>query len=118
MGIVLERVLSLLPRTPDGKFVRGAKKEFADKLGIDKNIVSQWQAGTNKSYNRYLYQIADLYGVSVTWLLGETDDPTPQPKTARANEELLRLVRQQAPKMTDAEIMELLRVLTEARGNK
>lgn len=119
MGIVLERVLSLLPRTPDGKFVRGAKKEFADKLGIDKNIVSQWQAGTNKSYNRYLYQIADLYGVSVTWLLGETDDPAPQSSSATdQREELKRLLLDVVPKMTDAEIFDLMRDITAARENK
>lgn len=74
MDIVLERILSLLPKKPDGKFVRGAKKDFAISIGYDSgDIVSMWISGDSKSYERKLYQIADAYNVSVEWLKGETD---------------------------------------------
>jgi hypothetical protein len=75
MDITLERILSLIPRKPDGKFVHGAKKAFAEKIdGLNHpQIIADWEAGRNKSYNNYLYQIADKYNVSVEWLKGESD---------------------------------------------
>lgn len=73
MDIMLERVLSLIPRKSDGKFVHGAKKEFCERIGAPVNIVSEWEAEKTKSYRNYLYQIAAEYGVSVEWLKGESD---------------------------------------------
>lgn len=78
MDKTLERILSLIPKKPDGKFVHGAKKEFCDNIGLPANITSEWQRGKCKSYEHYLYKIADVYGVSVEWLKGETDDPSPK----------------------------------------
>ena len=74
----LERILSLIPRKPDGKFVHGAVKKFAIELGLKSgNIISDWIAGRSKSYGGYLYQISALHSVSVEWLQGKTNDPTP-----------------------------------------
>lgn len=74
MDITLERILSLMPHKPDGSLKHGAKKEFADKIGVKHpQIVSDWIAGRNKSYKSYLYAISAKYGVSVEWLRGETD---------------------------------------------
>lgn len=76
MDIVLERILSLIPKGPDGKYVHGAKTKFAKKIGYnDGAIVAMWENGSSISYNKKLYQIADQYHVSVEWLRGETDDP-------------------------------------------
>ena len=75
MDIVLERILSLLPKKPDGKFVRGSKKEFAQSIGYDSgDIVSMWINGSSTSYNGKLHEISAKYGVSVEWLKGETDE--------------------------------------------
>lgn len=77
MDIVLTRILSLIPKKPDGKFVHGALKEFANKLNLKSgNVVSDWMNGRSTSYTSYVYQIADIYNVSVEWLKGETDDPS------------------------------------------
>lgn len=73
MDIVLERILSLIPKKEDGKFVHGAKKAFSDKLNLPHNLVIEWEKGRNKSYHNYLYEIAAKYDVSVEWLKGETD---------------------------------------------
>ena len=35
MDITLERILSLIPKKPDGSYVHGAKKEFAEKCKND-----------------------------------------------------------------------------------
>ena len=78
MDVVLERILSLIPRKPNGKFVHGAKTEFAEKIGVNHpQIVSDWIAKRSSSYKNYVYVIAAKYNVSVEWLRGETDDPTP-----------------------------------------
>ena len=89
MDITLERVLSLIPRKPDGKCVHGAKKVFCLDIGAPSNIVNEWERGVSKSYNNYLYAIAAKHNVSVEWLKGETDEKTPP---ADAESERARLL--------------------------
>lgn len=117
MDIVLERILSLLPHKEDGKLVHGAKKDFADKLGIDNNVITQWTRGASKSYTGYLYQIANIYSVSVEWLKGETDDPAPKEK-ATGNTDILQLLRDSIPLMSNKDLAEAMRLLVESLGNK
>lgn len=50
------------------------QKDLTDFLGVHKNTYSAWNAGRNKSYNKYIYQIADFLGVSVDYLRGDSDD--------------------------------------------
>ena len=73
MDITLERILSLIPKKPNGDFVHGAKKKFCEEIGAPTNIVNEWVRGVSKSYRNYLYQISAMYHVSVEWLKGETD---------------------------------------------
>lgn len=79
MDITLERILSLIPKKPDGKYVHGAKKQFADALGLSHNLVTMWEKGQSQSYRGYIYEIAAKYNVSAEWLKGETDEKSPQP---------------------------------------
>lgn len=117
MDIVLERILSLLPRKEDGKLVHGAKKEFADMLGIDKAVVTQWTNGSSKSYNSYLHQIASAYNVSVDWLMGRIDDPAPKAKES-GNTDILQLLKDAAPLMSNKDLAEAIRLLVESMENK
>ena len=91
MDIVLERILSLLPKKPDGKFIRGSKKEFAQSIGYDSgDIVSMWINGSSTSYNGKLHEISAKYGVSVEWLRGETDEKEkPALKESELDSELI-----------------------------
>ena len=74
LDVSLQRILSLLPTKPDGKIVRGAKKDFAINIGYESgDIVSQWIKGESTSYKNKLHEIASKYDVSVEWLKGETD---------------------------------------------
>lgn len=93
MDIMLERMLSLIPKKADGKYVHGAKKTFCESIGAPTNIVSEWEAGKTKSYRNYLYNVASTYNVSVAWLKGETDDSTPENKkpTVLSDDELQAL---------------------------
>ena len=42
MDIVLERILSLIPKKENGDFVHGSKKEFCQKIDAPTNIVNAW----------------------------------------------------------------------------
>lgn len=89
MDITLERILSLIPHKPDGKFIHGAKKEFAESIGYDSgDIVSMWEKGSSQSYRNKLHEIAAKYDVSVEWLKGETDEKSP-PQDAESEREKL-----------------------------
>lgn len=82
MDITVERILSLLPHNEAGKIKHGAKAELAKSLGFDSgDVVNAWESGKNKSYVKYLYQIATMYGVSIAWLRGDTDDRQPPSTT-------------------------------------
>ena len=109
LDIVLERILSLLPHKPDGKLAHGARRELAEKLGLTNgNLVSNWIAGRSSSYMGYLYQIAGIYGVSVEWLKGETDEKTP---TAQSSDGLTPLQREliaALPHLSDDAVATLL----------
>lgn len=74
MDILLERMLSLIPKKADGKYVHGAKKVFCEKIGAPTNIVSEWEAGKTRSYRNYVHAVAMAYNVSVEWLKGETEN--------------------------------------------
>ena len=115
MDIVLERILSLIPKDSGGKYVHGAKTKFAKKIGYnDGAIVAMWENGSSISYNKKLYQIADQYHVSVEWLQGKTEDKsikeTPDPKIEGVSaeaQEILDFIRDATP----AELAEVCRYI-------
>ena len=118
MDIVLERILSLLPKKPDGKFVRGSKKEFAQSIGYDSgDIVSMWINGSSTSYNGKLHEISAKYGVSVEWLRGETDEKNPAPKGDGLKE--IDAIFEQLTPSRQAKLLELARLyLDDQRRNE
>lgn len=74
MDIVLQRILSLIPRKENGDFQHGALKEFSASIGLRSgNLISDWINGRSKSYTNYMYKIADIHNVSIEYLKGETD---------------------------------------------
>lgn len=92
MDKTLERILFLIPKKPDGKYVHGAKKEFCETIGAPPNIVNEWERGASKSYTNYLYAISAKYDVSVEWLKGETDEKRPAQKVESSKEKLLAAI--------------------------
>lgn len=50
------------------------QKDFCKAIGIKPSLMSDWKSGRNKSYPKYLPQIANYFGVSVDYLLGLTSD--------------------------------------------
>lgn len=119
MDIVLERVLSLIPKGKNGKYAHGAKVKFAKSIGYnDGSIVSMWENGTSVSYTKKLHQIADIYNVSVEWLKGETDDPSIK-KAPGINAEGLSAARKAlldaVDGLTDGQCEKLLGIVLEAK---
>ena len=60
----LDRIMLLLKE--QGK----KQKDLTDYLGITKNVFTDWKAGRINSYMKYLPQIAEYFGVSTDYLLG------------------------------------------------
>ena len=112
MDIMLERILSLIPKDDDGKYVHGAKAEFAKSIGYnDGAIVSMWIKGTSTSYKNKLHEIAEKYGVSVNWLRGETDDPGIKEAPATEGEGLDGKIAQFIRSASAEELTEILRYI-------
>lgn len=119
MDIVLERILSLIPKGKNGKYAHGAKVKFAKSIGYnDGSIVSMWENGASVSYTKKLHQIADIYNVSVEWLKGETDDPGIK-KAPGINAEGLSAARKAlldaVDGLTDEQCEKLLGIVLEAK---
>ncbi len=74
---VLNNIISELKRQ------NKKQKELTDYLEISKNVFTDWKGGRNKSYMKYLPQIADFFGVSVDYLL---DDNKKSPDTSLDSE--------------------------------
>lgn len=93
MDKTLERILSLLPRNGNGTIKHGERAKFAKSLGYkDGHIVSMWLSGDSDSYRGKLRDIAELYGVSVEWLKGETDERQPKQAVSEFDQAVLALV--------------------------
>lgn len=96
MDVMLERILSLIPKKENGDFQHGALKIFANSIGLKSgNLISDWKKGRSESYKSYIYEISSKYNVSVEWLRGETDIKNPPSADAerKLNEEIIsRLV--------------------------
>lgn len=52
---------------------------IATVLDVNENTVSRWASGRRQPGKLSLNQLAALFGVSIEYLLGSTDDPTPPP---------------------------------------
>lgn len=113
MDIMLERILTLIPKKENGEFVHGSLKTFAESIGLKSgNLISDWIKGRSKSYQSYLYEIAAKYNVSVEWLEGKTNERSPatQDETSlqktryqELNEENRRIIDQMIEKLVKSQ---------------
>ena len=51
------------------------QRQVAEVLNVNQNTYSQYENGVIELTASNLIKLADLYGVSVDYLLGRTDDP-------------------------------------------
>lgn len=107
MDITLERILSLIPKRPDGEYLHGAKKEFAQSIGYSGGeIINMWESGDSKSYLKKIHEISSKYDVSLDWLMGKTDErkPTSVSEDGLSSEakEIIRLYDLASPELRSA----------------
>lgn len=69
------------------------QKEIADYLGVSRSAYGKYETGRNSIPIDKLIMLADLYKVSVDYLLGETQDPKRFPLTKEAAENRLCIIR-------------------------
>lgn len=60
---VLNKIIFLLKK--NGK----RQKDLTDFLSVSHNVFTEWKAGRNSSYMKYLPKIAEFFGVSVDYLI-------------------------------------------------
>lgn len=60
---------------------------LASSLGLNRQAITDWKAGRSKSYLKYIYQIADYFGVSVDYLLGNAPEPSKASKQPEPTEQ-------------------------------
>ena len=51
-----------------------SRKEVADYLGVSLTTISYWETGVNYPTTEILMKLADLYQVSIDYLLGRTEE--------------------------------------------
>lgn len=63
--VILDKISKLL------KEQHKTQKQLCEYIGISNNVYTDWKAGRNASYMKYLPKIADFLNVSVDYLLGK-----------------------------------------------
>ena len=92
----------------------GATKELAEYLGITPNVVTNWKNGSNKSYRKYLKEIADYFEVSVEYLKGNENadiKKAPASKRDEREEEFVEMFKHLNPEQQDLVIAQLKGIL-------
>lgn len=97
--------------------------EVAKALGVDQSTVSGWERGTREADHETLSRLADLYHVSVDYLLCRTDDPgtTADIPHQAAREVLagpgLRLLLDADANVTEEQLQEIISFIRFKRGD-
>ena len=63
----LDKIISVM------KTKKIPQNKLTEHLGLSKSTFSSWKSGKNESYRKYLPEIAEFIGVSVSYLIGEDE---------------------------------------------
>ena len=102
---ILTRILMLL----NEKHIQ--QKELSDYLGLSKCTMTGWKNGNNKSYKKHLPKIAEFFGVSVDYLLGNETPTT-------ANNFTYALYNELAHDLSEEQIQQLKQFADFLRNSK
>lgn len=67
------------------------KAELEEKIGLSNSVIDGWE--TNNPMSSSLSAVADYFNVTVDYLLGRTDDPSPYSDSRHLPESTLELVQ-------------------------
>ena len=92
-----------------------SQQGFADAIGVKQSTVGNWEAGAREPKFEIMERLADFFGVSVDYLLGKTDDPTPS-STEMTEEEknILGLLH----KMSEDELKTVYKITSAMAGEE
>lgn len=98
----------------------GAKKELAEYLDIHPNVITNWLNGRNKSYRKYLPQIAAYYNKPLDYFLGNESESRSDTSTAPARKlrSISRLEDCEITPEQDEEISNYIDYLLSKRGKE
>ncbi len=70
-----------------------SQQEFADSIGVQRSLVSQWKTGRSNSFtnSKYISVIADHFGVTADYLLGTNSSSRKSRSSDELNEYLSEL---------------------------
>lgn len=106
----IERISDILLRS--GK----KQKELMEYLGVSPNLFTEWKAGRNKSYKRYIPQIAEFLGVTRDYLLGKEEiEKAPAEDLSEGERMVLEAIRGLPEDQRTAAMMECIAVLMQRR---
>lgn len=54
-----------------------SEADFCEAIGINKSAVTDWKKGKTKSYVKHIDKIANYFGVTTDYLLGNSESKTP-----------------------------------------
>lgn len=78
-----------------------SQKEICVFLGVTQSTYSDWKAGRNESYTKYLPQIAEFLGVTVNDLVGTEAVPAPSPQITILSRAARQLTQEQQDKLVE-----------------
>lgn len=72
------------------KKLRLSQEGLANLIGVSRSAVYDWEREAYSPEGENLVNLAKALGVSVAYLIGETDDPTPADKTAQKEQPVIK----------------------------
>ena len=92
-----------------------SQQDICINLNLRKQAFTDWKAGKSESYLKYLPQIAEILNVSVDYLLGKTDAPTPSGTEITEEEKnILGLLH----KMSEDELKTVYKIISAMAGEE
>lgn len=87
------------------------QKDLCDALNLKNKSFTEWKAGRSSSYMKKLPEIADYFGVSVSYLLGnEEKEKTPDENNLTEGEQMLLALFRQVPEDKQPHLIQLIKV--------
>jgi transcriptional regulator with XRE-family HTH domain len=71
------------------------QQELANKLGVSRGTIGMYEIGQRDPDTETVAEIAEIFNVSIDYLLGRTDDPNPPEKTI--DDEIMSIMREMGP---------------------
>lgn len=85
------------------------QKELADYLGLSKSAFTGWKNGNNKSYRKYISEIAEFLDVSADYLLGKEKSPSSEDNGLTASQQEILSLFDSAPPELQAAALAVLK---------